>query len=312
MVEVMGRDLRTLGRITQPAAEYIADKSDPLMDKARPIFGDKVVDEVGKVGQFATTLVADTEHPELMFLPVGGAGVKGTQLLYKHAGKRLVAGGARAFRAARSAGKGMKTAGAASRIKAAGVGFKRGVKEKRTELPVLEKLAASGQDVFKRFSPATRVLSKRYPKQTGGAMYAGRGGRLGGLARGTAIRTETALVGNELIKVSQPGPVQTMALETAMGKDFYSYGSAYDKVYGKDKSSSSASATHQKTVAPAKQASITRDRTSTTTQSTRGSVAATSQERATSQKSQENYHGTKKKKSNERGLRFHYGNGFRS
>ena len=303
MVEVAGRDLRTLGRITQPLAERIAEESDPLMRKyVEPVVGKRAARTIGRKGEFFTDLVANTEHPELMFLPVGGAGVKGSQLLYKHAGKRLVKGGVRAFRSQRKAAAGFKTAGVLSRAKAAGVGFKRGIKESVDKgadtAPVIAGRVV--QDAFKRFSPATRLAAQRFPKAGGGATYLKRKGILG--TTGKVLQTtETQLVGNALLDYTNPTEAQKFALQEATGRDFYDYGQSYRNVY-KDDSSATAPRSEAQ---PASKPSVTRQNRSRVPITRESGVAGRSTVKPASVIEEISY-GKKKKESSNDGIRFIY------
>lgn len=305
MVEVAGYDLRTVGRITQPLAERIAEESDPLMKKyVEPAVGKRAARWLGRKGQFATTLVAQAEHPELMFIPVGGAGIKGTSLLWKHGGKRLATGGVRAFKASRAAGAGFKTAAPLSRIKAAGVGFKRGVKEKTTRAGSgVEVAAVKFQDLFKRFSPATRLTHKRRANvYTGGATYTQRGG-IASLPTVTsgAIKAETVAVGNILLDNTNLSGAQKFGIQTATGKDFFDYAEAQKQVDRYDRPSTKASSN---TARPASKPGITRQNRIQTASTFDSGIASARTESRSRRVDEDSYYGKKKKKSKIAGIRF--------
>ena len=305
MVEVAGYDLRTVGRITQPLAERIAEESDPLMKKyVEPVLGKDMARRVGKKGQFATTLVAQSEHPELMFIPVGGAGIKGTSLLWKHGGKRLVTGGVRAFKAQRAAAAGFKTAAPLSRIKAAGVGFKRGVKTKDARAGTgLEVAATKFQDAFKRFSPATRLThSRRANLQTGGATYTKRKGiaSLPTVSSGL-IKTETVAVGNALLDNTDLSGPAKFAVQTATGKDYFDYAEAQRKVDRYDRPSARPPA---QTARPASTPGITRQNRIQPASTVERGIAQSRTSRYAQRVDEDSYYGKKKKKVKIAGIRF--------
>jgi hypothetical protein len=166
VVKIAGRDLRTLGRFTQPAAEWLGDKSDALMEKyVEPVVGQKATEALGKSGELALAYAQWDEHPELWL--AGGPITKGLV-----GGAKALGYGAaaavnvpRAVSAAQAAGRAKKTATVSQRAKAFSKGIQRGKPGKLLRDATDRALYSRGTAVnfVKQNLPSSRIFGRVVP-----------------------------------------------------------------------------------------------------------------------------------------------------
>ena len=334
MVEILGHDVRTLGRVTQPAAEWIGDKSDTLMDEyVEPVIGERATEVIGKPGELVTGYFEWEEHPELWL--IGGPMARGLATGGKFVAAGAVGTGAgvgRGLRALHLAGKGKKTASLSARKKAFTTGFKRGGQKVASQVSTLMNIGAAKRqtalNIFNKNLPSSRLfgkvqhLPKSKKREIGmfGSKVLEPGHQFAVSSRipiiGTPIRKlarlkEDILIGTAIGRIDpiKAGPI-TIDPQSQFDKRFGRKSLAYEAVWtkaaqpdAKPTQSRGSSPTHsQSTTATPRKARV--EHTTSFMSFDEGKSRSESQSWAASKKQDDNsYYGKKKKKIEFRVLR---------